>query len=262
MQLANIAFCLMIFQVSPTPCADSLLQRPRPLDATLRLTVHDYRLQGFNFVDALTHVASEFQIPIGIEWVSTPRTRASIELTWKSATVQEVLQDVVKTQADYKMQVVGGVLRISTRDIVTDRENPLKLKIQAFDVQSAPVEVASRKLHAVIKEIIYPAVPGQVRRGGIAGSGAANLDDPSISVRLLNATLEDILDALALVSARKIWIVTFVDDPSRTPSGFRRTGTLWNNLPVPDSDQPVWDMLHWGDKFLSSPATKPPSATN
>jgi len=64
---------------------------------------------------------------------------------------------------------------------------------------------------------------------------------------LKNVGVEDVLDALAVASARKIWIVTFSDDPTLTPTGFRRSLTLWNNFPIPDNEQPIWDMLHWRD---------------
>jgi hypothetical protein len=52
-----------------------------------------------------------------------------------------------------------------------------------------------------------------------------------------------------LTSARKIWIVTFVNSGVLTRSGLRRTRTLWNDLTLPDEEQPLWDFLHWGDKF-------------
>jgi len=32
-----------------------------------------------------------------------------------------------------------------------------------------------------------------------------------------------------------------------TTTGFRRTMTLWNNAPVPGSEQPLWDVFSWDE---------------
>lgn len=213
----------------------------------LERRVHDYHLSGVNFVQALARVAGDFKIPMGIEWVKTPAAETKIDLSWKSATVEEVLQAIVQNRAGYRMAVTAGVVRISAPGLVPNRENPLKLRIDKFEVRSAPTESVSRQLHGVIKQTLY-AAKSQTAGAGIAGSGASNLDDPRISVRLKDATVEDILDAIVLASARKIWIVTFSDAPGLTRSGSRRTLTLWNNFPISDTEQPVWDLMHWGEK--------------
>jgi len=244
--LMKIALFMFLFQASPTTPAASGSQRPEDLDAKLRTGVHSYQLQANNFVEALTRVASDFQIPIGIEWVNTPAARARLTLSWKDATVRDVLQAIVKTQPGFKMLVGTSVVHVSSPDLVPDRENPLRLNINAFEVHNVPVEFASRELHNVVKRTISPPRPQQ-GAGGVAGSGFSNIDDPKISAHVKNASVEDALDALARSSVRKIWIVTFSDSPSLTPTGFRRTLTLWNDLPIPDDDQPVWDLLHWGD---------------
>ncbi len=217
------------------------------LDAKLHKKVRNYQLHANNFVEALTQVASDFQIPMGIEWVNTARARTRLDLSWKTATVEEVLQAIVKSQPGYEMQTTAEILRISSPDLVSDRDNPLKLKIETFEVRDAPAEFAWRKLHDAVKRTISPPKPPQGPGGGIAGSSASNIGDPKVSVRLQGETVEHILNALALASARKIWIATFSDKPDLTRSGFRRTLTLWNDFPIPDDEQPVWDFLHWGD---------------
>jgi hypothetical protein len=62
-----------------------------------------------------------------------------------------------------------------------------------------------------------------------------------------NVTVEDALNRLVTISVRPIWIVTFTDDTHLTGSGFRRAATLFSKSPVPDDQQPVWDLFHWGD---------------
>jgi hypothetical protein len=231
------------------PHAASGTQRHEDLDTKLRTNVSSYQVQANNFVEALTRVASEFRIPMGIEWLDAPAARARLTLSWKDVTVKEVLQAIVKTQPGFKLVVRTGVVHVLSPDRVPDRENPLKLSINAFEVHNLPAEMASRQLHDTLKRTLSAQKPHQgfVRSGGVGGCGFSNSDDPKVSVALRNATVEDVLDALALASARKIWIVTFSDPRTLTASGYRRTLGLWNRSPVPDDEQPVWDMLHWGD---------------
>jgi hypothetical protein len=80
--------------------------------------------------------------------------------------------------------------------------------------------------------------------------------DSKVSVELKDATVENILDALAVASNRKIWIVTFANDPKLTPTGLRKTTSLFTDAPVPDKEQPTWHLQRWGD-----PMPRPATAT-
>jgi hypothetical protein len=79
----------------------------------------------------------------------------------------------------------------------------------------------------------------------MGSSGAGNLDEPKLDLRFSNAEVEEILDAVAIGSASNIWIVTFSESLALTPTGFRRTVTIWNGSFVPDDQQPVWDRFRW-----------------
>ena len=243
--LARIALFLLFLQTPGAPSSSSGPDRPGDLDSRLGASVRSYQLEAVDFVDALTRVASDFQLPMGIEWVNTPSARAKVKLSWKKATVQKILQAVADGQPGYKIVVHKGVVHIFAANLIPDRENPLKLSISTFEVRNVTVEFASQELHDIVKRTVSPAGPQQ-RTGGVARSGASNIDDPKVSVRLSNTTVEDVLDALALASARKVWIVTFSDSPSLAASGYRRTLTLWNSFRIPDDEQPLWDLLHWG----------------
>jgi hypothetical protein len=243
----KIALFLFLFHSHHMFLVDSYSQRPGDLDVKLHTSVHNYQLQAGNLVEALTRVATDFNIPMGIEWVNTSSARVKINLSFKDATVEQVLNSIVSGQPSTKIVIKSGIIHVFMPGLVPDRENPLKLTINKFEVHDVPTEAASLQLHETVKRTLFSPKPQQGFRGGVAGSGASNLDDPKISVTLRNATVEDVLDALALASARKIWIVTFSDAPSLTSAGYRRTLGLWTNSPAPDDDQPVWDMLHWGD---------------
>jgi hypothetical protein len=245
--LTKIALLLFILQTSLTPPTDSGLQRSEAINAKLQVNVLSYQLQANNFVEALARVASDFQIPMGIEWIDRPSARAKVSFAWENTTVGKVLQAVVKTQPGFEIVVGASTVHVFSPDLIPASENPLKLHINLFEVHNVPVEYASRQLHSTVKRIMSPAkLPQGI--GGVGGSGFSNIDDPKISMQVKNASVEDALNVLTQTSTRKVWVVTFSNNPDMTATGFRRTSTLWNTTRIPDEDQPVWDLLHWSDK--------------
>jgi hypothetical protein len=249
MNLTRVAVAFLVLAFSQSFCSEPTSQRPEELSQRLQGVIHYYSVRNLSFVEALTQVAHDFQIPMGIEWVKPASGQSPLTLSWTDVPVEQVLQTIVTSEKGYRMDLVGGVVRISPPEIVPDSQNPLKTKIDRFFVQEVPVEVASRRLHDLLVGTITPPTPEQGASGGIGRSGASNLDDPNINLLVRNSTVEDILDSLTLVSARKVWIVTFSDSAALNQGRFRRTLSLWNSAPIPDEEQPVWDMFHWGDSL-------------
>src|SRR5713226_10456669 len=99
-----IILVLLVSQFSVGMPVDAPSATSDELRGKLRAHVHNYNLTANNFIEALTHVAREFQIPLGIAWVSTPAARRKLALSWKGATVQEILEAIAKTQPGYEVQ--------------------------------------------------------------------------------------------------------------------------------------------------------------
>jgi hypothetical protein len=247
--LVHCAMLIFLTQTPRMPPTVSSASRNIELDAKLRMKVHDYHLQAHTFVEALTITASKFGVPIGIQWVNIAGPTSAVDLSWKDTTAYEILRTIVDTQPGLDMRIDKGVVHVLYPRLIPDRENPVELKIGAFRVNNVPAELASQKLRDIVKALTSPPESKSGYSGGVGGTGFSNIDDPKITINLANARVEDVLDALVLTSARKIWIVTFVNSGVLTRSGLRRTRTLWNDLTLPDEEQPLWDFLHWGDKF-------------
>jgi hypothetical protein len=225
---------------SPVPVSD---------DVSLRLdkNVANYNLGTFNFVEALIRVAADFRIPMGISWINAPPARAAMPFAWKAATVRQIIQDIANAEPGYSVQVRDGVAHIFPESI-PDRENFLKMKIEDFSAHDAYVEVASFKLHTLVTPRTY----------GMISIGATG--DSKVDVELKGRTVADCLDALALASNRRIWIVTFTDEKSLTANGFRKTSSLWTDKPTPDEEQPIWQLMRWGDPIPPLVLTTKPVA--
>lgn len=214
------------------------------LTTKLHKRTANYSLVGFNFAEALIRVSSDFRIPMGFTWVNTPAARAEIPFAWKDTTVQEIIESIAKKQPGYHVDVGDALVHISPLGLIPDRQNFLKLRIARFEVQDDYIEVASWRLQALVTPRTYGATSI-----GATGDSKVNLD-------LKDSTVEDILDALAAASNRKIWIVTFAGDTGLTPTGFRRTMSLWSGRPAPDDEHASWDLLRWGDPM---PRPAPPA---
>ncbi len=244
--LARFALLLFAFQSSWAVAVAS--GSPGQDDLRVKLSKHvtNYSLGTLNLVEALIRVSNDLRIPMGITWVDTRAARAELPFAWKDATVQEVIESIAETQPRYRVQVRNGVVHVFPAAVIPDRENFLQLRIEAFEVHDQ-VEVAFWKLHT----LITPARPGSYQIS-IGATG-----DSRVDVLLKDSTVENILDALATASNRKIWVATFSDEIGLTPRGFRRVRSLWSEKPGPDEGQPAWDFLRWGDPMPRvAPAAK------
>jgi len=129
----------------------------------------------------------------------------------------EIIQDLAKTEPDYEVRIANNVVHVATNDIARD-QNFLNLKIPQF---------SGTGVAAIVKEGLWMLLNQQIapnRPKGYGGSISLSPSDPRLDLQFTNASVEEILDRIALTSDHKVWIVTFAEDPQLTPTGFRRTG--------------------------------------
>jgi hypothetical protein len=220
----------------PTACAQA---SGITLEAKLTAHVGDYDLGKCTFVEALIRVSNSFEIPMGIEWVDSGAGRAEYQFSWKDATVREVIESIASTLPGYQVNVSNGVVHVFASGLIPTEQDFINIRIGSFSAHQEFFELAIFKLHDLL------APPRGNRQISIAGPG-----DSKVNLELNNATVEEIFDALALGSNRKIWVVGFEEDSSLTtlpPKGMRRTTSLWTDNRVPDDTQPCWDFFRWGD---------------
>jgi hypothetical protein len=242
--MLNTARLLLTLQLfcAASPFA-SALPRPEDLDTKLGVVVHEYHLTARNLADALIRVASEFRLPIGIQWVNAASARAELSFSWNDATVRDIVEAIVKSQPGYSVEVSNGVLHVLSTDILP-QQNFLLLRVDSFEVHHVVVEMAERKLQDLVRLNVAPTKAG----GGIGGSLITNIGDPRIDVQINNGNVAGVLDSFVTGSSiKRIWVVTFLDTSVPTATGFRRTLTLWNRSPVPDTEQPVWNTFRWDE---------------
>jgi hypothetical protein len=210
---------------------------PAGLDSKLDTLISEYRLTQVNFVEALFHVAGDFQLPMGIAWVDAPAARTKSDLSWSNLTVRQILESIAQTEPDYEVQVANGVVHVASRAVPAE-QNFLLLRLPSFHAQSVMGFVKMNLWRELNSRIVAP-------NRFIAGDVFTSRNDPQLDLSFTNATVAEIFDSLALASDRKVWVVTFEDSSALTPSGFRRSMQLSSTSPITNEDQPQWDVLYW-----------------
>lgn len=113
-------------------------QEPPSLQARLHTRVKSYRLGANDFLDALTRVATWFQLPMGVEGVEWPEsgaTRRRVSRSWSNVDVQQVIQDLVKGYQGYEFEVSGGIVHVFREWAKTSRQDFVNLELKTFVVR-------------------------------------------------------------------------------------------------------------------------------
>ena len=212
----------------------------------MKAELEHYEVAADNFPHALARVAAQFQIPMGIEWISTPATQREIKRSWRSSTVYEVMKSLIKNQAGYDFIIKHGVVDVFPRGAPTDKSDFLNHRVPKFGAHNEFGRIVSNRLREVMRRTISP-VPTPGTGVGFAGSSAVGIGDKQVSFALMNASAREILDRLILATDYKIWIVTYPENRTLTKTGFLRVASFYSDIPVPDEQQPVWTFLRWQD---------------
>jgi hypothetical protein len=229
-----------------------LPQSDKPaLTQKLGVRVPEGRIEG-TFVGALGETARVFNIPMGISWVNTASGQQKRTVEYRDATVLEIVEDIAKTEPGYEVQVTDNVVHVTTNDVPTS-QNCLYLNIPEFSGRGV-AGVVKAGLWMLLNQLISPDP-----KRGYGGSIFHSASEPKFDLKFTNATVTEILDAIALGSDNKVWIVTFAEDLNLTSTGFRRSESFDSKTIPPDAAQPEWDIFrwdHWPVTLVPSPDKK------
>lgn len=207
----------------------------RDIRRVLSAGVPHYSVKATNLLQAAAQIASDFNLPIGVEWQGDPDAKKEIVHHWHDTTVERILYDVATFDIQYQVEVSNGVVHLRDVTIVGNPRNPLNVVVPEFSVSNLYVGRAGFKLQDLVNGMIFP----QQRGDGPASSGSysGGAGDRLISLSMKNTTMRDILDALLVRSGYVIWLVVF--GPQQPDSGYWKTSPPWRktkDLQQPDID--------------------------
>lgn len=222
------------------------LQAAQPIQQKLGATVKSYKLSEPTFLDALVKVASDFKIPMGVELVKSPSVLRPVKHSWRETKVRGVLAALVRGERGYVLTVQDGIVHIFNANIVNQPSNFLNVRIKRFD----PGETSASAASITVWELVHARfeTPNPGPHGSISTGIGGGKPEQTFSLDLHDATVRHILDAIALSSEHKIWVVTFAPGKMLTPTGFHRIASWSSNKVPPDKYQPGWQLLRWGEK--------------
>jgi hypothetical protein len=228
------------------------------LEARLDARVPRYTLKAKGLADAILRIAKQFELPVGIEWLKDEEALRGLDLSWEDATIGDILGSVIKRYPPYSYRVERGIVHVFRADLLHDPHNFLNLKVpDSFEVREELGGFANVLLRMAVQDIVSPRnLPPGAGWGGSYTSG--NVPEKPLTLTLRGLSIREALEKLAEASEHKMWVVTFSGGAGLTPTGFRRTETLWHPTAFPDSDQPVWDFLAWREYMPESAPGAPP----
>lgn len=201
----------------------------------LATTVPRYSIKATNLLQAAAQIASDFNLPIGMEWQGDPDAKKEIAYQWQDTTVERIVDDLAAFDVQYQVEVSNGVVHLRQVTLAGSARNPLNVTVPEFSVSNVQVGQARFKLQDAVNRMIFPR---QQENGlACAGSYAAGAGDTLISLSMKNATLREILDAVLVRSGFVMWVVVF--GPQQTDSGYFKTTPPWRkttDLQQPDVD--------------------------
>jgi hypothetical protein len=222
-------------QAIPADSAQSALDAP----------VQFYSLDAANALSAVLKIANDFELAMGIEWITTDNASRPFTRSWQKTTVMAMLRDILNSVGEYEVTTSQARPVVHIRPVIlrSDSGDIVNARIGAFAVKDEYVRMASRRLEELANGVMVPPDP---QAGGVGGSTTTGLGDRRISFAVKDATVMDILDQLCLAADLRIWIVAYPAVQTRTATGFLRTAALFaDGRVVDDWEQPVWTFHTW-----------------
>jgi hypothetical protein len=210
----------------------------------LNATVSTYSVSADNLFQALHRVASDFAVPMGIEWKSDSSTRRHLQRSWHDATVVQILQDIAASYPGFEIDIGDRIVNVLPPEYRSDRRNVLNLSISHFETPNEPLGVASWRLHSAVQRLLRPDQLGSARTGVAASIAYGAGGDRKVRFASGPASLRQILNGLAVSASGVVWVVTYAEDADAT-SPFHPTVIL-TGAAVPEDQQPAWSFIPWG----------------
>jgi hypothetical protein len=201
------------------------LQPQASLDSVLDKRISDYRTSGRTLIATLVDLAYEYKLPMGIEYVDREAAARPIDLEFHDDFLRNILEDVVAQLPEYRVSFLGEVVEVYSPRAREDSSDLLNKPIGNYSVDAVDTRDADLELACALSRELEPA---SLCGGSITNGQWGPL---KITLRLRNARVYEILDAILGQNGRAIWTVTAVPEKLSNI----QVGGLWHIYPLEDS---------------------------
>lgn len=199
--------------------------RQRDAQRVLPVTVPRYSVKATNVLEAAAQVASDFNLPIGIEWGGDIRAKKEVSHEWQNTTVEQILRDIASFDVEYQLEFSNGVAHLTKIGLTDSPRNPLNIRMPSFTTEDTYPREAAFKLSDQVGFVMFPRQ--KENRSACGGSYAAGAGERRLSISMTDSSARGILDALLTRSELAMWVVVFPDQQPET--GYLKTESLWGN---------------------------------
>jgi hypothetical protein len=140
-----------------------------------RKPISSYSLDASSFIDALIKVASQFELPLAVEWIKSPNP---IRLSRSNTNASEVLEAVVSVQGDYVWQLENGIVHVFQKTMIDDPRNPLNVRIDTLPDGRWTANDADNFMFQAIGQAVRSIGPKVVPVPRPSSSGSAHPPGP------------------------------------------------------------------------------------
>lgn len=138
-----------------------LKDRRRPADS-LPLEV-DSHLDEVGDLNEGNTFGDPVVLPYEFSLSSRAETTQSVSRSWKRASVEEMLIDLVKSQPDYQVEVFDGVVHVFPPSLKSSGKNFLNLTVESLELHDQVVEIASHLLRETPSKSFVSPVGGNLQ---------------------------------------------------------------------------------------------------
>jgi hypothetical protein len=175
--------------------------------------VRDVRVEAENAAAALSQIAYDYNVPIGVEAASKGKWRA-VRIDLREATLREVLDAVAAQDPRYEWREEGGVVNFTP---TADRDE-LSADVLGTTVSHLSIEQGTSRASIKDKILELPAVKAKLEKAGVSAgfTGLLGRDydkiGPGFTLQVSNVTVREVLNQIISTSEAKCWIVNRYGD--------------------------------------------------
>ena len=166
----------------------------------LDMRVERFDTSGRTLIACLVDLAFKYQLPTAIEYADRDATTRTLNLQFHNESVRGILETIIRQAPEYRVSFSGGIVDIFTPKGREDLSNLLNKVIKDFAVAQVDTHEADSQLFCAVSR----EVGSQVCGGSIAIGQWGPL---KITLRLQNAKVYEILNAVVAQNGRAIWTV-------------------------------------------------------
>lgn len=175
------------------------------LESKLTQKVEAFDSESSSTTGQLIHLAQEFQIPMGVEWLLSADEKPALPIHVRQAVVRDALRTILQQQPGYQFAVRDGIVHVFAPVLENDHRNFLNLVVPSFRLEGESLFGANHKLNISIQQLLHPS------KGFGGGYGGVGLNN-EFAVRNItfygkNLTVRQILSKIAALQGNALWAV-------------------------------------------------------